>query len=162
MNIICYFWGLTNKKEHVYHELVRKSLGFITTGATFLFTAASVLAQTPAGTKVDLTAPTGSIDRLCLTLLPQFLIQLIFIIGVVIAVIFLIYGGIKWILSGGDKTAVEAARNHIIAAIIGLIIVVGAFFIIGLIFQLLGAKNPVTNLTINNLAGKAIDCTQNQ
>ncbi len=145
---------MTNKKEHVYHELVRKSLGLITTGATFLFTAVSTLAQT----KVDLTPPTGSIDTICLTKIPQFIIQLVFIIGVVIAVIFLIYGGIKWILSGGDKTAVEAARNHIIAAIIGLIIVVGAFFIIGLIFQLLGADNPVTHLTISDINLKTITC----
>lgn len=81
-----------------------------------------------------------------------------FIIGVVVAVIFLIYGGIKWILSGGDKTAVESARNHIIAAIVGLIIVVGAFFIIGLIFQLLGQANPITNLTITDITGGALKC----
>lgn len=127
--------------------LVKKSLGFITAGASFLITAASAFAQ-----NIPLQAPAGSITPdLCLSKLPQFIIQLVFIIGVILAVIFLIYGGIKWILSGGDKSAVESARNHIIAAIIGLIIVVGAFFIIGLIFQLIGQANPVTNLTITNL-----------
>lgn len=139
---------------------MRKLFPIAATGATFLLSAVSVLALTPTpGTKIPITAPAGSITQLCLTQLPQFLIQLIFIIGVIVAIIFIIYGGIKWVLSGGDKSAVESARNHIIAAIVGLIIVVGAFFIIGIIFQLVGADNPVTNLTINNLAGKALDCT---
>ncbi|MDP3987569.1 MAG: hypothetical protein Q8P80_00290, partial [Candidatus Levybacteria bacterium] len=54
-------------------------------------------------------------------------ITLLFIIAVVVALIFLIYGGIKWIVSGGDKTAVESARNHIIAAIVGLVIAFAAY-----------------------------------
>lgn len=137
---------------------MRKLLSATAAGASFLLTAVYAFAQTKAPTNVPLSPPTGSIETLCLTKLPQFLIQLIFIIGVVVAIIFLIYGGIKWILSGGDKTAVESARNHIIAAIVGLIIVVGAFFIIGLIFQLLGAPNPVLNLQITDLAGELIDC----
>lgn len=131
---------------------MKKLLPITAAGASFLLTAASAFAQ-----NFSLTAPAGSItSNLCLSKLPQFVIQLIFIIGVILAVIFLIYGGIKWILSGGDEKGVEAARNHIIAAIIGLIIVVGAFFIIGLIFQLLGQKNPITSLSINNINNVAI------
>ncbi len=60
-------------------------------------------------------------------------ITILFIAAVVIALVFLIYGGIKWILSGGDKTAVEGARNHIIAAIVGLIIAFASLFILRLI-----------------------------
>lgn len=63
-------------------------------------------------------------------------ITLMFIAAVVIALIFLIWGGIKWILSGGDKTAVEAARNHIIAAIIGLIVTFASFFILNIVAQI--------------------------
>ncbi|MCL4418997.1 pilin [Patescibacteria group bacterium] len=132
---------------------MRKSLGFIATASSYLLLAASAFAQ-----NVTIAPPAGSIGNICLTRVPQFLIQLVFIIGIVIAVIFLIFGGVKWILSGGDKSAVETARNHIVAAIVGLVIVVGAFFIIGLIFQLLGQPNPVTNLTINDLAGNPLKC----
>ncbi len=141
---------------------MRKSLGFIAATSSYLLMAASSFAQDSTTINVTLTPPKGSITTHCLTKVPQFIIQLVFVIGVVIAIIFLIYGGIKWILSGGDKTAVETARNHIIAAIIGLIIVVGAFFIIGLIFQLVGADNPVTHLTINNLLGQTITCLPTQ
>lgn len=66
------------------------------------------------------------------------LIIAILIIAVIIALFFLIYGGIKWILSGGDKTAVEAARQHIVAAIVGLCITLLAFFILNVIMGLFG------------------------
>jgi len=135
--------------------LMRKVIGLIP-GIISLISVPVAFAQTNFG----ITPPVGSIGpNLCLTKIPQFIIQLIFIIGVVIAVAFLIYGGIKWILSGGDKSAVESARNHIVAAIVGLLIVAGAFFIIGIIFQLLGQPNPITNLTINNIAGNPLSCT---
>lgn len=44
------------------------------------------------------------------------------VIGV-IAIIFILYGGFKYITSGGDSNNVSAAKNTIIYAIIGLVIV---------------------------------------
>lgn len=77
------------------------------------------------------------------------LITLILIFAIIISLFFLIYGGIKWVLSGGDKTAVEGARNHIVAAIVGLVIALLAFFIINFIGGLFGIN--LTNLTIPTL-----------
>ncbi len=51
------------------------------------------------------------------------------IIGIV-AVIMIIYGGFKYISSGGDSGNVTAAKNTIIYAVIGLIIVAMAQFIV--------------------------------
>lgn len=65
-----------------------------------------------------------------------FVITIAFILAVLIALFFLVWGGIKWITSGGDKGGVEAARNQIIAAVIGLIIVFLAFFILNLVLGL--------------------------
>lgn len=65
-----------------------------------------------------------------------FVVTIAFILAVLIALLFLIWGGIKWITSGGDKAGVEAARNQIIAAVIGLIIVFLAFFILNLVLGL--------------------------
>lgn len=57
---------------------------------------------------------------------------------------FLVWGGVEWILSGGDKGGTEKARNRITSALVGLVIVfaawaiaqlVGVFFDIN-IFQL--------------------------
>lgn len=78
-------------------------------------------------------------------------IYAIFILAAVIALFFLIWGGIKWILSGGDKGKVEAARGTIIAAIVGLIIVFLAFFIIQFVLGLFGLN--LNSLTIPNLIG---------
>lgn len=67
-----------------------------------------------------------------------FVVTIAFIIAVLIALFFLIWGGIKWITSGGDKGGVESARNQIVAAVIGLVIVFLAFFILNLVLQLFG------------------------
>lgn len=66
------------------------------------------------------------------------LITIAFVIAVVIALGFLVYGGIKWITSGGDKTAVEGARNTIVAAIVGLVVVFLSYFILNIILGLFG------------------------
>ena len=67
-----------------------------------------------------------------------FVVTIAFVIAVLIALFFLLWGGIKWITSGGDKGGVEAARNQIIAAVIGLIIVFLSFFILNLVLGLFG------------------------
>ncbi len=51
------------------------------------------------------------------------------IVGVV-AVIMIIFGGLKYITSGGDSNNVSGAKNTIIYAIIGLVIVALAQFIV--------------------------------
>jgi hypothetical protein len=60
------------------------------------------------------------------------------ILTVIIALLYLIYGGVKWITSKGDKTEVESARNHIMAAIVGLIIVILAVLIVSIILAAFG------------------------
>lgn len=74
------------------------------------------------------------------------IIQILMVLAVVIAVIFLIWGGIKWILSGGDKAKVESARNTIIGGIIGLVLVFLAYFIISVVASLFGIE--ITNMSL--------------
>ncbi|WKZ25368.1 MAG: hypothetical protein QY322_03170 [bacterium] len=52
----------------------------------------------------------------------------------------LVIGGIKWILSGGDKAHTEGARNQITAALVGLVIVFSAWAIIQLIDTFFGVN----------------------
>jgi len=100
----------------------------------------------PTTIPINLTPPPGSIETVPLENIPQFIITFIFIVGLIIAIVFLIYGGIKWILSGGDKTKVETARGHIVAAIVGLVIIAASFLIFSFVFQILGARNPLTGV----------------
>lgn len=46
---------------------------------------------------------------------------MLFLIGI-ISVIMLIIGGLRYVISGGDQTAVQNAKNTILYAIVGLII----------------------------------------
>src|SRR5579859_2535142 len=63
------------------------------------------------------------------------IISFLFILAALIALIYLIYGGIRWITSGGDKSNVEAARDSIIASIIGLVVVFLSYVIINVVMQ---------------------------
>ena len=58
----------------------------------------------------------------------------------VILIFILVIGGIKWILSGGDKAHTEGARNQITAALVGLVIVFSAWAIIQLINTFFGVN----------------------
>lgn len=134
---------------------MKKFIGSAVGAASSFIFAASAFAQSPFKQQFNLDAPNQAapLQNVQIADFPQFVVTLLFIIGIVIAVVFLIYGGIRWIVSGGDKTAVESARNHIIAAIIGLIIVVAAFFIINFVFTILtGVPFSFQNLCIPTLA----------
>jgi|JI10StandDraft_1071094.scaffolds.fasta_scaffold29100_6 hypothetical protein len=65
----------------------------------------------------------------------KFIINVFSVIVGVIAVIMIIWGGLKYITSGGDSGKVTSAKNTIIYAIIGLIIVALAQFIIQFVLK---------------------------
>lgn len=68
-------------------------------------------------------------------------ITAVFIIGIILAVVFVIVSGIQWVLSGGDKQKLQNARNRLTYSIIGLIVIVASFLIVSVVIQLLGG-NP--------------------
>lgn len=78
------------------------------------------------------------------------IIALLFVIALIVAFAFLIFGGIKWIVSGGDKAKVEAARGTIVAALVGLVLVFLAFFIINFLVTAFGLGS-IQNLRIPDL-----------
>jgi len=57
--------------------------------------------------------------------------------------VMLIVGGGQYIMSGGDKQATEKARNTLTYAILGLVLVIGSWFILQFI-------NPFTNVDVTN------------
>ena len=92
------------------------------------------------------TAGTGGIG----TTIQNVIIFLV-VLAIVVALLYLLYGGVKWITSKGEKTEVEAARNHIIAAITGLIVVFLSIFILSLVLAAFGIS--FSSLTIPNISG---------
>ena len=79
-----------------------------------------------------------------------FLVAFIVILAVLAALFFIVIGAFQWITSGGDKTKVDAARNHIIAAVIGLVVIALSFVIINVVITALGL-GTLTNLKIPTL-----------
>ena len=67
-------------------------------------------------------------------------IGLLLFVAVLLAFFFLILGGIQWITSGGDKAGMEAARNKITHAIVGLVIVGAAWAVMILVQNFLGVS----------------------
>lgn len=55
------------------------------------------------------------------------LVSLFLIITAIAALIFLVLGGLAWVTSGGEKAGLEAARNRITHAIVGLVVVAAAW-----------------------------------
>ena len=58
-----------------------------------------------------------------------------------ISVIMLIYGGIRYIVSGGDSKKVTDAKNTILYAIIGLIICVLSYAIVNFVLTSIGVSS---------------------
>ena len=60
------------------------------------------------------------------------------IIAAILVLIYLVWGGIQWITSGGEKGAITAAKSRISAALIGLLIVLASWAIFVLIKYMFG------------------------
>ncbi|OGH36172.1 MAG: hypothetical protein A3B43_00090 [Candidatus Levybacteria bacterium RIFCSPLOWO2_01_FULL_38_120] len=80
----------------------------------------------------------------------SFIVAFLIVIAFLAALLFIVIGAFQWITSGGDKQKVADARNHIIAAIIGLIVIALTFVIINVVIQALGL-GTLTNLRIPKL-----------
>ena len=65
-----------------------------------------------------------------LTNIIKLIINIISVVVGVVAVIMIVFGGLKYITSGGESSNVSSAKNTILYAIIGLVIVALAQFIV--------------------------------
>jgi hypothetical protein len=65
-------------------------------------------------------------------------LRFVMVIAALLVFLYLIWGGIEWITSGGDKGKTESARNKITAAVIGLIVVAASYAILQLALAFLG------------------------
>lgn len=66
------------------------------------------------------------------------LVGILFVIGALAFFFMFLWGAITWILSGGDKAHVEAARGRITNSLVGLILLLSSIAIIKLIESFFG------------------------
>ncbi len=89
------------------------------------------------GMPADLIGPNGVFTQITNTVL--------YVVGI-ISVIMLIYGGLRYVVSGGDSKKVTDAKNTILYAIIGLIISILAFAIVNFVINAVtGSDNSAAN-----------------
>lgn len=132
---------------------MKKLFALSTTMGIYLSTALPALAETIK--PCDQITNNASFKNLCELNISQLIgrgLIIAFVVAALLALGYLMWGGFKWLTSGGDKAGVEGARNHIIASIIGLIIIFLSFFIINFIFQLL-TGTTMLNLVLPTLSG---------
>ena len=75
----------------------------------------------------------------------------ILVIGVLLVLIYLLWGAISWISSGGDTAKVQKARDQMTQAVIGLIVLTAVTAIYMLVQQALGIE------VINFVSPKTVD-----
>lgn len=63
-------------------------------------------------------------------------------IGALMVIVYFLWGAIEWISAGGDASKVQKARDKIVQAVIGLVVLVASFTIIGFISQIFFGAGP--------------------
>lgn len=133
-------------------KLTKNAIGSLIIGSVFALVAVfsplapSVSAQTceddpTLGSGVECANPGDSVPQTLFgqgSIFTTIVNVLLFIIGA-ISVIMLIIGGIRYTVSGGDSSAVTAAKNTILYAIVGLVV---AFLAFAIVNWVLGALAP--------------------
>ena len=126
-----------------------------TTAAGAAFLGAALPAFAGGGASVNPCQNVGAFSQLCnlsgdnLGQIIGAIVTFLLIIIAVIALFFLIYGGLRWVTSGGDKGKVDEARKTVIAAIVGLVIAFLSFFILSVVLSFFGLS--LNNLTLPTL-----------
>lgn len=114
-----------------------KKLAFIGSAITALLTPFQVWAQTPRPSgAIQIDRPKQGFASLGNAISNFFTIALV--VAIILVLVMLIIGAYEWITSGGDKEAVAKARNRIINALIGLVVLAVAFALARLAGQITG------------------------
>jgi hypothetical protein len=62
-------------------------------------------------------------------------LMVVYFIAGIVAVLMIIIGGIRYVTSNGDSSQIQAAKNQILYAIVGLVIVIAAAGITAFVVQ---------------------------
>ncbi|MDH5533401.1 MAG: hypothetical protein OEX81_03175 [Candidatus Pacebacteria bacterium] len=54
-------------------------------------------------------------------------------IGALMVIVYFLWGSIGWITAGGDSAKIQKSRDRMVQAVIGLILLVGSFTLLGFI-----------------------------
>jgi glucose uptake protein GlcU len=113
-----------------------------------LMSTSPVLADANSTTGVEFTNPLGSVTSIS-DLLQKILNNLREIVGV-LAIIFIIIGGVMYMMSAGNENMMKKGKNTVTAAIIGLAIAVAAPAFLNQIYEITGKSG--SGITLKTIA----------
>lgn len=86
--------------------------------------------------KIDVNKPVGAIAEFSPVISGA--LRIVMVIAGLICFLYIIWGGLEWMMSGGEKTAVATAKSKLTAAFLGLMVVLSAWAIVKLLEYLFG------------------------
>ena len=142
-----YFWLIYTHRMN----MLRRFTGSVNLFFLSFFIARPVVAQAPDPAQVQVNAVALNFQIPTFADILTFLIRFFFVIAGIAALVMLLWGALSWVTSGGEKEGVQKARDKIVNAIVGIILVVVALSIIwsmeNIVFQkkiCFGLSCPVT------------------
>ena len=113
-------------------KLIKIATGITTGVSTFYWGALPAL----AAVNLCSQSTTGDISKLCtgtIEGLIKTVLNTALFVAFVAALVYLIWGGINWIMSGGDKEGTTKAKEKVTSALIGLAVVLGSWVLINIV-----------------------------
>lgn len=92
------------------------------------------------------------------------IIKFLLNIGIILAVVIILYAGIRFMTAGGSEQQITSAKGTLQKAAIGLALVIGAWFIVGMVFSFLTNRdnwNEINPLNCPSSKLKVWDVNQN-
>lgn len=78
---------------------------------------------------------------------PRMINILLFIVGV-LSIFMIVYGGIRYVFSGGDNTKVKDARNTVLYAVLGLIVALVGYSIVGWVVSVISGSSASSGISV--------------
>ena len=79
------------------------------------------------------------------------LIGVITVVGSIIFIINFLLAALQWITAGGDSGKIQSARDKMVQSVIGLIVVVAGYSLVGLIGSIVGLDILNPAMVLNEL-----------
>lgn len=104
----------------------------------------------PPSDAYSVGSETGDTALTNLELFLSNIIGFLTILGGIFFIVYFLLGGLTWITSGGDSGKVGKASNQMIQGVIGLVVIVAAYSIVGIIGNIIGLNllTPAASLKV--------------
>ncbi len=87
--------------------------------------------------------PSGS--KYTIGALTTLAIEVMLVVGVLVALAYLVYGGFYWVQTRGDKENLDKARRKILYSIVGLLVMALSLVVVNVITNALGIESVIGN-----------------